>query len=56
MNKWIEYGSYEKWVYLNKQQLTDDHKKEVDENYNWVEPDTYRSFDDFCLGTWQSMN
>ena len=53
MDKWKEYGSYEAWKNSNNSSLQSDYDEHIESHYNWVEPDTYVSFDDFCMGKWQ---
>ncbi len=55
-DKWEEYGTYENWKSSNSGWLETEHKELLDEKYTWVMPDTYVSFDDFCMGKWQSLN
>lgn len=56
MSKWNEYGSYEKWVASNRGELESEYKERNDKYYDHIQPDTYVSFDDFCMGKWQWLD
>jgi len=55
-DKWGKFGSYENWQQSNSARLKNDYNDYMDKNYNLVMPDTYVSFDDFCMATWQWMD
>lgn len=56
MDKWRKFGSYERWKSQNHSSLKAEYDEYIEKNYDWVQPDTYVSFDDFCMGTWQSLD
>ena len=55
MDKWQEYGTYERWQHINRHQLESDWKARQADKYDWSMPDTYVSYDDFCMSVWQSL-
>lgn len=55
MDKWKEFRTYENWKASNYSSLKSEYDEYIDENYTWVQPLTYVEFDDFCMGTWQSL-
>ena len=56
MSKWMKYGSYELWKESNHGALKYQHDDYIEQNYNEVQPHTFVSFDDFCMGKWQSLD
>ncbi len=56
MDKWKRYGSYEVWKSSNISTLEYAYKERMDKDYDPIQPDTYVSFDDFCMGQWQWLN
>jgi hypothetical protein len=55
MDKWKKYGTYERWQHINRHQLESDWKARQADKYDWSMPDTYVSYDDFCMSVWQSL-
>ena len=55
MDKWREYGCYEAWVESNRGVLKHEYDEYIEKNYDWVMPDTFVSFGDFCMGKWQRL-
>jgi len=47
--------SYDSWKSSNESELRYSYEKMQEEEYTWVMPDTYVSFDDYCMGQWQSL-
>lgn len=56
MAKWRIYKTYENWVESERSRLECEYKDRQEKYYDPVIPDTYCSFDDFCMGQWQSMD
>lgn len=56
MNKWKEFNSYENWKNQSNFILRQEYDEYIEKNYDWVQPDTYKTFDDFCMGKWQRLN
>ncbi len=46
-------AGYESWKYSEEAYLRVKYDEYIKENYNPIMPDTYVSFDDFCMGQWQ---
>ena len=55
MDKWEKYGSYERWKEYNFSELMRKYDQRNGDKYDPYIPDTYLSFDDFCMGQWQSI-
>ena len=55
MDKWQEYKTYDRWVSVNEGWLKSEYNDYIADKYDWTMPDTYVSFDDFCMGKWQSL-
>ena len=55
MDKWTEYKTYNNWKYSNESELKRGYEERQEKYYTWVMPDTYISFDEYCMGQWQSL-
>lgn len=56
MDKWEKYGSYEAWKSTNFGNFQAKYKAYLEKNYTPIMPDTYISFDDFCMAKWQRLD
>ena len=55
MDKWKRYKTYENWKSSNESELRQNWEERQEKEYTWVMPDTYMSFDDYCMGQWQAL-
>ena len=56
MDKWQKYGGYENWKCSEDGWLKVKYDEYMEKNYTSTMPDTYVSFDDFCMGQWQGLD
>jgi len=54
-NKYKDYTGYEGFKRIEHSRLKREYDEHMEKNYYEAMPDTYISFDDFCMGQWQRL-